>query len=148
MDKKRPFVPISYFILPLLILLLFQNVFQRTEVETIAYSEFKSLLKSGMVTDLTIGDYTIRGNVKANGAKEILPPERLDMADEKRTGYPFVVVRVEDSELMAELERVGVVFRGEISSNWLPTLLSWVVPVALFFLLWSYLFKSMGAAVA
>jgi cell division protease FtsH len=54
-------------------------------------------------------------------------------------------VRVEDPELVPELEKAGIAFKGEVSNEWLPTVLSWVVPVALFFLLWSYLFKRMGS---
>jgi len=33
-----------------------------------------------------------------------------------------------------------------VTSSWLPTLLSWIVPVALFVLIWSYLGKRMGSA--
>src|SRR5207244_11777554 len=33
----------------------------------------------------------------------------------------------------------------EVTSDWVPTVLSWVVPVVLFFLLWNYLFKKMGS---
>src|SRR4029450_5843905 len=35
--------------------------------------------------------------------------------------------------------------KGQITSNWLPTILSWVVPVALFFLMWNYFTRKMGA---
>jgi len=53
-------------------------------------------------------------------------------------------VGVEDPGLTAELEEARVPFLGEVTSTWLPTILSWVVPVALFFLLWSYLLKKVG----
>ncbi len=145
MGKNRPLIPFSYFILAFVILLFFQNILQGPGVETISYSQFKSLVKKGVISDLTISDRTIRGNVKAEGAKEILPPEKLKgLTPDDKEVYPFVVVRVEDPKLTAELGKAGIPFRGEVSSNWLPTLLSWVVPVFLFFLLWSYLFKKMG----
>ena len=35
-------------------------------------------------------------------------------------------------------------FKGEVSSDWLPTLLSWVVPIVIFFVLWNFLFNRMG----
>jgi cell division protease FtsH len=38
-----------------------------------------------------------------------------------------------------------VPFKGELASNWLPTILSWVVPVALIFLMWSYFARKMGS---
>jgi cell division protease FtsH len=43
--------------------------------------------------------------------------------------------------LISDLEKVGVQFKGEATNEWLATVLSWVVPVVLFFLLWNYLFK-------
>ena len=71
-----------------------------------------------------------------------MPPEAL--AGEKF--LHFETVRVDDPSLTADLEAAKIPFRGEITSNWLPTILSWVVPVGLFFLLWSYLGKKMGSA--
>ena len=55
-------------------------------------------------------------------------------------------MRVEDPGLTAELEAAKIPFKGEVTNNWLPTILSWVVPVALFFLLWSYIGKKIGSA--
>jgi len=54
-------------------------------------------------------------------------------------------VRIEDPDLVTDLEEAGVPFRGEVVSQWLPTLLSWVVPVAFFFLLWNFLFRKLNA---
>ena len=113
--------------------------------ETIAYSQFKSLVKQGLVTDLVIEQATIRGNVKAEGMKQIFSEQKLkEIGYSGERAYPFTVVRIDDPGLAAELERAGIVFRGEVTSNWLPTILSWVVPIALFFLVWSYLMKRMG----
>jgi cell division protease FtsH len=58
---------------------------------------------------------------------------------------PFTVVRVEDPELISDLEQAGVEFKGEVTNEWISTVLSWVVPVVLFVLLWNYLFMRMGA---
>ena len=80
--------------------------------------------------------------------KQALPPERLKAWEGKlkgsKQGVPFVTVRVEDPELVTELERAGINFKGEVINEWLPTVLSWVVPVVLFVLLWNFLFKRMG----
>ena len=81
----------------------------------------------------------IAGSLKGAAAKEIFPPERLkEMPPEALAGeklFHFETVRVEDPSLTADLEAAKIPFRGEITSNWLPTILSWVVPVGLFFLL-------------
>jgi cell division protease FtsH len=42
------------------------------------------------------------------------------------------------------LEQYNVNFKGEIESQFLPTLLSWIVPVFLFFGLWYFLMKRMA----
>jgi cell division protease FtsH len=55
-----------------------------------------------------------------------------------------VTIRVEDPELATDLEHAGINFKGEVINEWLPTVLSWVVPVVLFVLLWNFLFKRMG----
>ena len=64
-----------------------------------------------------------------------------------KTLVPFETVRVADTGLTAELEAAKVPFKGEVTSSWLPTLLSWIVPAALFFILvWGFLMKRMGWA--
>ncbi|HTF92824.1 MAG TPA: ATP-dependent zinc metalloprotease FtsH [Verrucomicrobiae bacterium] len=132
------------------LVLLMQNLVATTHVEIISYSQFKSLVKKDLVKDLVIRETVIDGGLKAAAAKEIFPPERLkEMPPEALAGEKllhFETVRVEDPSLTADLEAAKIPFRGEITSNWLPTILSWVVPVGLFFLLWSYLGKKMGSA--
>src|SRR5215475_1703328 len=148
MEKKQRDFSVWYFIITFLIILGIQNYLATRHVETISYSEFKSLVKKGLVSDLVIGEQSIRGTIKGEGLKEVLEPDKLKTLDAEtkagKKGYPFVVVRVDDPNLAAELEQAKISFRGEIVSTWLPTLLSWVVPVALFFLLWTYLLRKMG----
>ena len=127
----------------------FAELFASAHVETITYSQFKTLAKKGLITNVVIGEKVIRGEIKPEGIKEVLSAERLKELTEKdkeaKTSLPFTVVRVDDPELISDLEQAGVQFKGEITNEWVATLLSWVVPVVLFFLLWSYLFKRMGA---
>jgi cell division protease FtsH len=146
--KQRQF-SLWYFLAALVVIILIQNFLPTSRVETITYSQFKSLIKKGMVTDVVVAEKTIRGNIKSEAVKEIVPAEKLKELEqavrEGKKGHPFIVVRVEDPNLTAELEEAGIPFKGEVASDWLPTILSWVVPVVLFFLLWSYLFKRMGS---
>lgn len=149
MEKKHQQFSIWYFIAAFLIILAIQNYLGRPHVEIISYSQFKSVLKKGLIADLAIGEKSIEGNMKGEAVKEIFTPEKLkEIPQDVREGkqsYPFVAVRVEDPGLTSELEEARVPFRGQVISNWLPTILSWVVPVGLFFLLWSYLLKKMGS---
>jgi cell division protease FtsH len=150
MDKRKQQFSIGYFIVALLMLFLLQYHFAAPKVETIGYSQFKSLVKKTLVTNLVVNEQTIRGEIKPEGVKEVLSAEQLKSREEAikkdKSALPFVTVRIEDPDLVTELEAAGVPFKGEVVSQWLPTLLSWVVPVVLFFLLWNYLFRKMGSA--
>jgi cell division protease FtsH len=149
MEKRQQQFSIIYFLIAVGVIFALQFFLVHPSVETLGYSEFKALVKKGSVSNLVISDKTIRGEVKPGAIREVLSAERLGGLDkatqEGKKAVSFVVVRVEDSALIGELEAAGIPFKGEVTSDWLPTLISWVVPVALFFILWSYLFKRMGA---
>jgi cell division protease FtsH len=149
MEIKQRRFSLWYFLAALVVIILIQNFLPSSHVQTISYSQFKALIKKGMVTDVVVAEKTIRGSLEGEAVKEIVPAEKLKELEqavrEGKKGHPFVVVRVEDPNLTAELEEAGIPFKGEVASEWLPTILSWVVPVVLFFLLWSYLFKRMGS---
>ena len=139
-----------YLLAAVSVVLLLQSLFGGSSVEVISYSQFKSLLRKGLLAEVVIHGDTIEGKLKGSAAKEIYSAEKLksippDVLTEK-TLLPFAVVRVEDPGLTADLEAAKVPFKGYVSNNWLPTLLSWVVPVGLFFLVWIYLGKKMGSA--
>jgi cell division protease FtsH len=148
MDKWQQKLSIGYFFIALVLLFLLQTYLASPQVETISYSQFKALVKSALLTNLSIGEKAIHGEIKPEGVKQALSPERLKAWEGKlkdsKQGVPFVTVRVEDPELVTDLERAGINFKGEVINDWLPTVLSWVVPVVLFVLLWNFLFKRMG----
>src|SRR5919109_933616 len=150
MEKRRQQrFSVGYFILAILIIFGLQTYFAAPAVETISYSQFKDLVRKGQVSDLVLGEKTIRGQIKPQAVKDAVSPDRLKALGEDfkegKKPLPFVVVRVEDTELVSDLEKSGIAFKGEVSSDWLLTILSWVVPVVLFFLLWNYLFKKVGS---
>jgi cell division protease FtsH len=148
LDKKKQRFSIGYFIVALLMLFALQYYFASPRLETIPYSQFKDLVSKRLVTDLVLTDEVVRGKVKPEGIHAVLSEEQLksrrDIKDGK-TPLPFVTIRVKEDDLVEDLEQFGIPFRGEVVSQWLPTLLSWVVPVALFFLLWTFLFRKTGS---
>src|SRR5262245_45550381 len=149
MGKWQQQFSIGYFVITLILLFALQTYFAAPRIGTITYSQFKTLVKKGLVSNVVIGEKVIRGDSKTEGLKEVLSPERLKELNEKdkeaKTPLPFTVVRVDDPELTRDLEQAGGQFKGEVTDEWVATLLSWVVPAVLFFLLWSYLFKRMGS---
>lgn len=64
-------------------------------------------------------------------------------ADLRKSGgspHPFVTNRVEDPALVPDLRAAKVPFAGKADYPWMSVLLSWVLPVFLFF----WLFRAMG----
>ncbi len=53
--------------------------------------------------------------------------------------FSFHTIRVEDPQLVAELEAHGVEFAGERPSIFTSILLNWMLPLAFVFLLWTFL---------
>src|SRR6266545_861413 len=148
MEKKQQRFSIGYFILVFIIIMMVQNYFASPHTQTITYSQFKELVQKGLVENLSIGEKIIHGSIKGAGVKEVFPPEKLkDAPSEVKEGkkpHPFNTIRVEDPGLTDELNKARFLFQGELSSNWISTILSWVVPTVIFFLLWGYLMKKMG----
>src|SRR5262245_54096712 len=146
-EKKRQDFSMVYFMVALAVMFLVQYLIFTTHTETISYSQFKALLKQHQVTDVVVRDKTISGSIKVEGFKEIFPAEKLkNLGDGAKMPMPFLVVRVDDPRLTAELEEAGIPFKGETNSDWLLTLLSWIVPMLIFFALWSFFFSRMGGA--
>jgi cell division protease FtsH len=113
-------------------LALAQTYFLAPGGRQIRYSEFKQLVQQGQVADATVGDQIIRATLKTNNAK----------------GQPDAVVttRIEDAQLVPELEKAGVKYTGELTNRWFAELLGWIVPLLLLIAVWSFLFRRIGGA--
>ena len=131
--KKKPVLKkthftIWYFVIAFLIILLIQNYFVMKKTEdVISYSEFKEALRANNIKDITITPETISG--------------------ERETGKgprKFQTVRVEDSDLVKELETSKIKYTGKVESKWLMNILSWIIPLVFFFFIWRILFSRIG----
>jgi cell division protease FtsH len=133
--KKMPMrtrFSLGYFIVALLLMILIQNIFLAETIHRIPYSEFKEFLRNGKVESVTLGQDEIRGVLK-EGEEAALGGTRL-----------FLTIRVQDPDLVNELEQHGVKYAGRYESTWVTTLLSWVVPILIFFGIWSLIFRRMS----
>jgi cell division protease FtsH len=101
---------------------------QYTQVETIPYSQFEQLLDKDKISEVLVGSDTIQGMLK-----EPLPNGRK----------LFSTTRV-DPQLAAKLSAHGVKVTGAPSSNILSTILSWAIPIFIFYLIWTYGFRRMA----
>ena len=127
MDKTR-FNMIYIFVAVLGVLLLHSALVRFQAVATIPYSDFQKLLRENKVAEVVISANDINGNLK----------EPLAGGQRK-----FVTTRVE-TDLAADLEKFGVKYSGRVESEWLPMLLSWIIPVLLFVGVWFYLTKRLA----
>ena len=101
---------------------------QYSQVESIPYSQFEQLLDENKISEVLVGSDSIQGTLK-----EPLPDGRK----------LFSTTRV-DPELAGKLSAHGVKVTGATSNNFLTTILSWVVPIFLFYLIWTYGFRRMA----
>ncbi|HML56227.1 MAG TPA: ATP-dependent zinc metalloprotease FtsH [Solidesulfovibrio magneticus] len=100
--------------------------------KNLPYSEFLTRLKNGDITEVSITGDVIAGAMKATG-KEGEP----DATQE------FVTRRV-DTDLSAELTKHNVVFRAQPESTFLRDILSWIVPILLFFGIWYFMMQRLN----
>jgi cell division protease FtsH len=147
MNKNAPQMSAWYFVaLVVLMILLMQNFITPGGVETIGYGQFKSLLKKGQISDVVVGETSIRGTLKPGALSQITSQKKIeDIGETAKTSQPFIVIRVEDPALIADLEQAGIPFKGEPSSTWLTTLLSWLAPAIIFVVVWGYMVSRMSA---
>jgi cell division protease FtsH len=128
MEKKHQ-INLGYFLIAMLVLLAFQGWWAEQQAFTpIPYSEFQADLKAGRIESIQIGQNQIRGTFKSE-------------TDAKTRG--FVTTRV-DPELAADLAKYNVKFSGVIESHFISDLLSWIVPVVLFFGIWMFFIRKMA----
>jgi len=106
-----------------------QQSFFSAKVETIPYSQFKQYVAEGSAGDLTIGPENITGTLKF-GERE--PDQR------------FTTIRVNDPDLVKDLDERRINYTGHYESKFLRSILSWVIPIGIFFLIWRYAIKKMG----
>jgi cell division protease FtsH len=125
---KKTHFTIWYFVIAFIIILLIQSYITQRKVEdVIPYSGFKASLRAGKIKELTI------------------TPESINGQWETEKGLrPFQTVRVEDPDLVKELETYHVKYTGKVESKWLTSILSWIIPLVFFFFIWRILFSRIG----
>ena len=120
---------IWYFLIAFLLFTYLQQYYFSRKVETIPYGQFKQALAEGNVSKLTIGPENITGTLKGK---------------EKKPGQQFTTIRVDDPGLVKELDEHKVDYSGHYESKFLSSILSWILPIGIMFLIWRYAMKKMG----
>lgn len=102
---------------------------QSDPVVTVPYSQFETWLGDGALSEVTIHETSIEGTLRA------------PQTDQPRR---FTTVRI-DPSLADELRGKSITVTGARSDSWIGTLLSWVLPLLLFYLFSSFMFRRMAS---
>jgi cell division protease FtsH len=133
-SKKQFNIPIWYILIAAFFLMSLSPYLFNPVVGDISYSEFKSLVREGRVESCRITSSQIKGALRPDDLR----------SEERKT---FITARVDDPELVKELEAQGVKFSGNYENTWLQQfLIAWIIPIGIFFLIWRFILKRMGGA--
>ncbi|MBG6209490.1 cell division protease FtsH [Labrenzia sp. EL_126] len=125
MDKKHQ-INLWYAFIAMMLVLMFQSWWTTYKtVEAIPYSQFEQYLKDKKIEEISIKENTIEGKFKE------------PLKDGKQY---FVTTRV-DIPLAEELTKYDVKFTGIVQSTFIRDIMSWVLPVLLFFGLWMFFIR-------
>ena len=130
MEKHHRF-SLWYVLIAIWGVLLLNNVIVSTYgPKSLPYSEFLKDLQAGNVTEVSITGDVIAGTMKTKENGEDKEVE-------------FVTRRV-DAQLSNELAKYNVHFRAQPESTFLRDILSWIIPILLFFGIWYVLMQRLN----
>jgi cell division protease FtsH len=134
-QKKKDALPpkthfsIWYFLIAFLLFTYLQQFYFARKVETIPYGQFKQAVAEDNVIKLTIGPENITGTLREK---------------DKKQSQEFTTIRVDDPNLVKELDEHKVYYSGRYESKFLSNILSWILPIGIMFLIWRFAMKKMG----
>jgi len=133
--KYKSKVSAIYIVIAFLLILMLQDFIigpMTATEEKVPYSQFRKDLSGGAIAEVVVEPEQILYSVKPSG--------------EETTGnISRKVVRIEDDNLVEELVGAGVEFAARPArKSILGPLLSWILPVLPFVLIWWFLMKRMG----
>src|SRR6185437_12644058 len=149
-EKKKLKFSLGYLIVAFWAVLLLQQVFAAYLQPTrTSYSDFKAAVAAGTVMDVAIGHTLIRGHMKAEPeakAKATSGESAAKPAPESaaKPGAAFETVRVDDPDLVKDLDAHGVKVTGVVESSFWKDAAGWLLPIAILGFLWVLLLRRTG----
>ncbi len=169
MEPRSKF-SLGYFLMLFAAMLFLDSLFfSGPAVHEISYSHFRELVSKDKVQSVIIEQNRIYGleksvpkagtvtpeNAPSKGNAGFTPHQKhapwyLDFGQsarerEQEAQRQFVVTPLQDPQLLPDLQAHGVDYRGKIESHWLSNFLSnWIIPLGIFFIVWSLIVRRMG----
>jgi len=128
-DQRKPIFNIWYFVTVFLAVLLLQQWWSGSAVETVPYSQFRTLLREGKVAAVDVGSDRIRAELREP------TPE----------GHSVIETVPVDRELAEDLALYDVEFTGTRDEGTLETMFLWILPIIIFFGIGLFLLRRLGA---
>ena len=135
-------LPLWYIVITLVLIAVWQSTLTQITVKEIPYSEFKDRLNRGEVIDAKVGAADIQGTIKINPKLPALTNATPNLPSD----FTFRTTRVEDPKLVEELQRANVRFLGTRPNALMQFIMSWLVPIGIMLLIWSFIGRRMSAA--
>jgi cell division protease FtsH len=159
-DKNKPNWIFNFwpFFVMLLVLWAWQVAVNQFTVRTIPYSEFRARLALHEVMDAVVKQDEILGRIvprAATATNGVLPLVSTAPTNGRAAGtnataaatapFQFRTVRIEDPDLVKDLQASGAQYNGERPNLLSQFLLSWVLPIAILVGIWSFMGRKFGA---
>jgi cell division protease FtsH len=127
MNKKQQ-INIWYWIAAFLLLILFQSWWQGASVtERIPYSRFLELLEKDQIAEVQVQTERVIGRYR-----------------EPHDGAEYFITNIVPEDLTRRLEKSSAEYDGTVTNTFLSQLLSWVLPVLVFYGLWMLVFRKIA----
>ncbi|MBN20966.1 MAG: cell division protein FtsH [Bdellovibrionaceae bacterium] len=116
---------IWYILIAILFVVMIRDFWaNQSQVKHVPYSEFQQLLESKQIKKVTLRGEQVQGELTA-------PKE----------GEKFVHTTRVEFEMAKDLQKYGVEFERQVENRFFQNVLSWVLPVLIFFAIWSFIAK-------
>src|SRR5882672_2644710 len=123
MDKRRRFT-MTYLVLAMFALFIAQSMIKARVVEELPYSEFQSLLAQDKIKEVVVTSDEIRGT--------FVSPQK---------GKNQFATRRVASDIAQQLDQHHVRFARGQENDFIPMILTWVVPVLLLAGVWMFVMR-------
>ncbi|HEX4086705.1 MAG TPA: ATP-dependent zinc metalloprotease FtsH [Chthoniobacteraceae bacterium] len=140
---------IIYIVFTLVTVWMWQEGAKQGSMHNISYSEFKTALKAGEVTECSVRQDDIVGKIQPKKTEEPEAREKGKKASpapspKPPAAYYFRTERVDDAYLEPELEKANVKFTGEHPGVLSEFIWSWLLPIGIIFFLWQMFSRRMS----
>ncbi len=151
LGNRRMNLSFWYVVLAVLMMYALHSFFLGENIQQIEYSTFKQLVREKKIISCEITAQEITGRYQAdhkNAAADsgsFFPDLTETKADSQQAGKKFLTLRVDDPDLVKELEAAGVKYTGKVDTGWWQgVLLSWILPLLILIAIWGFAFRRMN----